>query len=335
MTKAVPDASVAKARKRGVLLEPLGWVHDRLSTALRIQPSLFEYLFEAGHARIHLVALVLAHLETDVTPAIALMLLKGHKRQVLNLGLFCNQPFGIDRALAHLQQKVMAPDTYRRLISLLNDLVTAKFLNHAPSIKEPTITGLYDLPIALRRPPVFALLNRLDGNARFVDGLRFLATRANLPFEQLAREIGALDQLAQVTAKIRQVVDDLPLPTSLPAAEIGGLRRLDCIAEIRDLAKTWKNCLVDHIYGIDEGTSAFYLAEEKKALCFLSRYGRIGWFLQQTKGPNNIEIEPDLLSGIHNAFESVGIPQSSLIEVIKDIVLTYRWEGNDAGLFDA
>ena len=46
----------------------------------------------------------------------------------------------------------------------------------------------------------------------------------------------------------------------------------------------------------------------------------MGWFLVQTKGPRNADIDPDQLAQIHAAFADAGIPQSSMIEAIKSII---------------
>jgi hypothetical protein len=117
----------------------------------------------------------------------------------------------------------------------------------------------------------------------------------------------------------------LPLPATLPPAEIGGFRRLDTVAEIRELAKNWRNCLAGYLFNVNDGTSAIYLSEQLEAVCFLARHGRMGWFLLQTKGPRNADIDPDQLAQIHAAFADAGIPQSSMIEAIKSIVLTDDW----------
>jgi hypothetical protein len=108
-------------------------------------------------------------------------------------------------------------------------------------------------------------------------------------------------------------------------AEIGEFRRLDTPAEIRDLAKTWQNCLTDYISNVNHGTSAIYLSDQLEAVCFLCRHGRMGWFLVQTKGPKNVAIAPDQLAQIHAAFADAGIPQSSMIEAIKSIIKTDEW----------
>jgi hypothetical protein len=63
---------------------------------------------------------------------------------------------------------------------------------------------------------------------------RPLATaRASLPFDQVATEIGCLDQPEQIAAKLRQLTERLPLPSQSLPLKIGNSRRLDTIAEIR------------------------------------------------------------------------------------------------------
>jgi hypothetical protein len=320
------------------LQQPLGWVQDRLSQAIAVEPRLVELLFDLDHARMHLTALALAHMSGDVTPDLALILLQESRKPVLNLSVG-HRPVGIGRALRRLPPKVLAAEIYRKLVDLLSDPVTAKFLHHTASITELIIAGLHNLPSALRSAAIMAMFNRIDGMTRFVDGLRVLAPRTGLPFDALAKEIGALDQSDQVAAHIRQVVNSLPLPATLPPVEIGGFQRLDTVAEIRELAKNWHNCLAGDIFNVNDGTSAIYLSEPLAAVCSVGRHGRIGWFLLQTKGPRNATIDPDQLAQIHDAFADAGIPHSSMIEAIKSIVLTnersgHRQAPDDDEIFD-
>jgi hypothetical protein len=281
----------------------------------------------------HLIALALAHMIGEVTPDLALILLHGSKKTVLNFSVG-HRPVGIDRALHHLPPKVLTAESYRNLTDLLNDPATAKFLHHTASITELIITGIHRLPAGLRTTAIMAMFNQSDGMIWFVDGLRFLASRTGLPFDALANQIGSLDQPDQVAAKIRQLVDGLPLPDTLPPVEIEGFRRLDTVAEIRELAKNWRNCLAGYLFSVNDGTSAIYLSEQLEAVCSVARHGRLGWFLLQTKGPRNTAIEPDQLAQIHAAFADAGIPPTSMIEAIKDIAQADEWsrpyQGPDA-----
>jgi hypothetical protein len=232
---------------------------------------------------------------------------------------------------------VLAAEIYRKLVDLLDDPVPAKFLHHTGSITDLLITGIHRLPADLRTAAIMPMFNQIDDMIWFVDGLRFLASRTGLPFESLANQIGALDQPDQVAAKITQLVDGLPLPDTSPPIEIGGFRRLDAVAEIRELAKNWRNCLAGYLFSVNDGTSAIYLSEQLEAVCSVGRHGRMGWFLLQSKGPRNAAIEPDQLAQIHAAFADAGIPEAAIIDPIKSIIQTDKWSrqvGDQEVVFD-
>src|ERR1017187_9805161 len=172
MTETIASTAIVKSRRPGFLLEPLGWVQDRLSKAIEAEPRLVELLFDLGQTRMHLIALALAHLASDVTPDLALMLLQGPRNAILNLSVgHC--PVGIDRILRRLPRKVLAAEIYRNLVELLNEPATARFLHHSEWINERTIAGLHRLPAALRRPAIMSMFDQICGRTRFVDGLRF------------------------------------------------------------------------------------------------------------------------------------------------------------------
>ena len=337
----VPAASLPRRdfRKPGFLTEPLGWVQARLGPALELEPCLVELLFGLNQARMHLMALALAHTASDITPDFALMLFKGFQKPVLQLSLGHQYPFGIDRALHRLPPKVLAPDAYRQLAALLNDPVTAKFLHHTPSITERMIAGLHDLPPILRTAAVLELFSQVSGMNKFADGIRYLASRMNLPFNTLATQIGTLDQAGQIVAEIKKVVESLPLPDKALPTEVGDFRRLDCVNEIRDLAKRWDNCLASCLLNVNDGTAAIYLSDRIEAVCYVSRYGRLGWVLQQTKGPNNVNIEPSQLRKIQDTFAYSGIHTLWMIEAINNIIHIQKWHGHngfdgDEDIFD-
>jgi hypothetical protein len=336
MTEPAAIKTIGKWRRPGFLLEPLGWVQDRLTKAIEGEPTLVELLFELDQVRMHFTALALAHMTGEITPDLALMLLQGSRKTILNLSIG-HRPVGIDRVLSHLPPKVLTAESYRKLTDLLLVPATAKFLHHRTSITEQIITGLHTLPAALRSVAIMSMFSPFCRMLLFVDGLRFLASRTGLPFESLANQIGALDQPDQVAAKITQLVDGLPLPDTFPPIEIGGFRRLDAVAEIRDLAKNWQNCLADCLFNVNEGTSAIYLSDHRQAVCFLCRYGRMGWFLVQAKGARNADIDPDQLAKIHTAFAAAGIPEAAMIDPIKSIIQTDKWSrqvGDQELVFD-
>jgi hypothetical protein len=336
MTEPIGTKANGKCRRLGFLVEPLGWVQARLIKAIEVEPRLIELLFDLDAARMHLLALALAHLNCNVTPDLALMLLQEPKTAILNRSVG-HRPVGIGRVLRRLPPKVLAAESYRKLIDLLIDPATAKFLHHRQSIDEKMIAGLSTLPADLRRPAILAMVGRVEGMEQFVDGLRCLAARAGLQFTALTREIGSLNQPDQVVAKIKQVTESLPLLDTLPPVTVGPYRRLDQIAEIRSLAKDWQNCLADYMLNITDATCAIYRTDppDPPAACFVVRQWRLGWFLQQAKGPRNIALAPDQLAQTYSVFADVGILQSSIIEAIKSMILTTEWSRHYPGPVDA
>lgn len=330
MTAIREQPSSGWQRKTGFLLGPLGWIVDRLSPVLETETALLGPLLDLGEARMHLIALALAHLDGEVPPDLALLLLRGPPKTILDISLGYRPP-GLDRALGHLPSKVLAAETYRQLAQLLMDRPIARFLHHAASIDELMIIGLSKLPAVLRRLPILIMFGRVQGMDLFVDGLRCLATRANLPFEALAKEVGALDQTDQVVANLKGLIEGLPVIDTLPPVMIGPYRRLDKISEIRTLAKNWQNCLAGCVFNITDATSAVYVSDlpQPPAACLVYRQWRIGWFLSQAKGPKNIELQPQHLAQTYKAFADAGIFRTSIIDAIKNMILTRDWSGRN------
>lgn len=105
----------------------------------------------------------------------------------------------------------------------------------------------------------------------------------------------------------------------LPDPLIGPFARLDNIAEIRSLAKEWRNCLVDHLYEVNQGTNLIYLSTEDElpATALVVRVDRLGWALAQIKGPRNIHLDRREAIRHGEKFADAGIPQLADFAAIK------------------
>ena len=303
------------------LLEPLGWVADRLGPLIDSDPGSLKRLITIDKPKMHLIALALAHMREQISCEAGVFLLERSQKEILEI-VFGRQPTGLDRALSHLPDRVLGPQRYRQLVDLLNDRVIAKFLHHTASINESKIIGLHKLPTVLRRPAILKMCGQIVDLTMFLDGLQqLLANRSGMSFEAIAADIACLDQPAQIVAQIRSFIDRLPLPTSLPPSEIDGFCRIDCPAEVRALGKKWQNCLAECVYGINEGTYAVYLSDQWNVVCLVCRYDRMGWFLAQCKGPKNTDVERGRLNQVRSAFARIGIVPVAKCEAIRNILL--------------
>jgi hypothetical protein len=311
MTPVASAASQKQSARRcpGFLLSPFGWAAEPLAVIVNAEPTLLTDLFEMSRPRMHLIALALAHLEPPLSPEIGRLLTHGSPRQVLEQVLgHC--PVGIRRALHRLPGKALQQQNYRRLVLLLADRDSGKVLHHAAKIDDLAIAVLADLPKLLRRPLAFAVSDwprKLNGLA---EALRFLVSRGVASnFDEGVAKLESVTAWPQLAAVVQSWVDGLPLPPMMPPATVGLARRLDRVDELACPARAWRNCLGDYRRAIDAGSCAVYLWQdaEKPAACLVWRHGRLGWFLDEVKGPRNANIEPEQRAIIDSAFADVGI----------------------------
>jgi hypothetical protein len=293
----------------GFLLAPFGWAAEPVAAMMRADRSLFADLFAIDRSRMHLIALAVAHLNLPVPPEIGPLLVRAPARQVLNQVLG-QPPVGIRRALNHLPDAVLSRENYRRLVDLLVDSQAAKVLHHTDQIDDTAIRVLTDLPQKLRRPLAFAVADwprKLHG---LTDSLQFLVSRGvGSNVDELVAELATVTAGPQVAGIVEFWVGRLPLPETMPPAMVGNGRRLDQVDEVCSLAGRWRNCLASYGSSIDAGTCAVYLREDadRPAACLIKRHGRLGWLLDEVKGPRNSEVQPQQFALIRTAFADVGV----------------------------
>ena len=268
----------------------------------------------------HLIALALAYRPCEINASFARLIIGGALPAVVD-AVLDRRPDGLKRALAHLPVGVLPRASYRQLIELLEEPAAAKLIYHLESLQVKYIGLLHSIPAPLRRITAGAVSDWRIEPEGFVDGLRLLAARgAASSFDALVADLAAIRQPAQFVARIGKLVQQLPLPELMPPAKVGMARRLDGVAEICRLAKRWQNCLAsDYLNPVNDGRAAAYFwpHAQAPAACVITRHGRLGWTLDDAKGPENAELPPARLEEIHRAFATVGIPVYSTVKALE------------------
>jgi hypothetical protein len=287
------------------------------------EPSLLPHLFELDQPRMHLIALALAHLDAQALPEFGTALVRASASEILQ-HVLGRTPVGVRRALGRLPPTVLRRNSYRCLVELLDDPKIGKVLRHPPdtALTDSTIELLYQVPAPLR-PVVIAVVNSVPGLDNFADGLRLLASRdAGATFDAMVADLAAQSQPGQFIARLKDLVAALPLPQTMPPAQIGMAHRLDTTAEVCAIAKSWKNCLADYMGDIDAGACAIYLWDDaiRAVACQVTRHGRLGWFLGDVLGPENADPAPHLLQQVRSAFARADIPDRSAAYAIECIL---------------
>jgi hypothetical protein len=314
------SAAGLKLLVAGHLLAPFRWAAQPLATIVRGDPKLLRDLFELDRLRMHVIGLALTYLNVDDLSAVAPTLFHARIREAIQQ-ILGRCPSGIHRVLRRLPSVVLSREAYRSLIELLDDPPSAKLLYHLDEreLTDPTLRVLRDIPKVLRPilTDVVQYVSLLDG---LPAGLRWLAERTGAPsFDALLAELAAQKQPAQLIARVKKLVSQLPLPDRLPPMKIGKAMRIDTTKAICALAKEFRNCLATYTDQVDAGTSAIYLWDEPgwRAVCHVARHGRLGWALDDALGPGNVKPNSNDRQRITDAFGQVGIPEARLFEAIE------------------
>lgn len=316
-------ATTIRWLRPGHLLAPLGWAAEHLATMAQTEAALLLHILELDRKRMHLLALVFAHGDSAPSEELARLLATAPARDILNRTL-AHSPPGLLGALGRLPDEVISPEGYRRLVELMYEPHAAKLLRHARSIDESDIRDLYALPVGLRRSAVVGAFDWLDSMAGLEEALcLFVRSGAAPNFDSVLKAFASASDPAQLRAKVRKLVEALPLPASLPPSQLGPAHRLDQAADLRALAKRWRNCLASYVDDVDRGEKAVYIWEEPqfKAVCLVERRARLGWFLGDVKRPRNRELNPDRLERVQRTFAAAGIPLEEVADAIEHLCI--------------
>lgn len=326
---AETDISASFERPPGFLLEPFKWAIPNLIAMLRDQPEYLSDLIHVSRTRMHLIGLALAHVQGTPSSELARALFRGSAEMILDAAVG-HQPSGLKRAVSVMPSCLMEAESYRALVKLLAEPDAARLIFHTFEIRDSTIRAMNDVPEALRRV-VFSMHENIGDMSSFSRGLRCIAMRSGkLSFDQLVSELARARQPNQLLAKLKSIVEGLPLPNALPPARVEHAERIDSGRQLRALGKKWGNCLESYVWNVEHGQCAIYLWRDAglQAACSVTRSGRLGWFLDQVKGPENTDLEPQDHDKILSAFEAVQIPSEAVISSIAQIVandsLTWR-----------
>jgi hypothetical protein len=322
MDQQVESLRVLTPPKRidpGHLLMPFGWAAGAVVAMLQTDITLYPDLIGLSRRRMHLIALAVAHCPGNMDMSLARCVLQSDFSSVVE-ALFGRQVTGLKRALDRLPDSVLPPESYRQLIDLLDTPGIAEVLFHQQTLSAAYLDMLHELFASIRGITSRTVVEFGFRPQGWADGLRLLAGRGAAGYEALVDDLAAIRQPAQFVARIHDLVEQLPLPEPSPPPLVGNARRLDAAREIRQLAKHWKNCVADrYLEGVNNGRSAVYVWPhlQTPAVCVVNRHGRLGWALDDARGPENAELPPDRMQAISSAFAAAGIPCSITIEPLE------------------
>jgi len=321
-TQIIFDAqATVLAAQLGYLMEPMGWAGRQLARLAGEGPAALAGLLMLSKARMHVIAFVLAQLDSEAAPPPLEDLCRQRLGDLLER-LGPTGP-GLKGIIKRLPDRVLSAAGYRLILELIGDADVARLLAHGPEIDDRRLQALADTPPALRPVVMTAMEGELESMVGLEDGLRWLAGRGfSTGYEALLADLASRKQPRQLVARLRRLVEDLPLPQIELPGTVGPAQRIDSPAEVRQIAKAWRNCLVTFQHRIDDGRCTVYRwpAPDGPALAVVERHGRLGWFLEQVKGPDNKDPPAEALKTIEAEFVEAGLPPVRLIAPLEALI---------------
>lgn len=315
------DLPSATDKPPGFLLEPFGRAIPIIVATLQSNPEYVSDFLYLSRTRMHLIGMGLAHIHDIPDAGLAETFFRKPAGRILD-EIIGHRPTGLKRAIGHMPDYMMQAETYRALVQLLAEPVTARMIHHADRIYDSKIRMITDVPGPLRAT-IFSMHRDIEDMSSFLAGLRCIALRrGRSSLDELVSELASARQPDQFVARLKSIVDSLPLPDALPPTRVQYARRIDSGIELSDLGKRWQNCLDRYVWDMEHGRCSIYLWQHAgvQAACEVTRCGRFGWFLNEVRGPGNARIEGPDMDDIRKAFESAGILGESVINSIRQIL---------------
>lgn len=324
------------------LSDALGWAHGPVLAVANSDPGLALHLLTASHRRLHLLGFVLAVTQPATPDALLRDAISLPMREVLpRLGL--PQTRGIHRLLSRIRGPVLEGSCYRQLASLISEPNTARVLFHEPEITPELLANLAALPIPMRTPVIARAVGHVPRAAsHIVQWTAIISARllTRSP-KDIQETVGDSHSLTDLKSRLTKLLDALPALEGPPPRVIQNAVRVDSPSHVRQLGKHFMNCLDRFVTDEIDGSKHIYHWRNgsDEAVCEISRFGNLGWFLDSALGPQNAELQKDVSALIADEFRTADIHDIKVIETFDDFYHCIgRRDGggvNDIGGFTA
>lgn len=277
---------------------------DFASAVDRLWPTPHAPFVTAPAARRHLVCLALALGVRD--RALHERLLTERLRRAIPAAVG-EAPAGLERALGRMGEVAWAAADYRILLRVLAAPRAAKALRHATVIEAAVVRRLAALPGPMAEAAHLALELTDDGVAALREAYAALRLRSGEAPALAAAARWARSGSAR--AMFEAVRDDLaPEPLAPPHPGTPRLRPLGSKAEIRSVARRFRNCLADRVPHAVTGWSAYYLWEGPPAgVVEVTRDHIFGWRLEEARLAENAAVPEPVRDAIAGELALMGV----------------------------
>jgi len=275
-------------------------------------PGLADFVSRQDRAGVHFLSLAVSFRMPD-SPAgrrkLAEALRSQPRARLLRLFLSGKPPAGLIRVLSRLGAAPMPAESYRLLLSLMQEPQARKVLTHEKKISRRMLDGLNNLPPAIRMPRLARIAGRTEDCERLSYALAAVRRlRQDLDDSAIRNSLKAVQEADDVFRWLEHMLSRCPFAAP-PWDGDGELTLVRNRQQLREAAKRFNNCLASHhMTDAVLGRKFFYVWEgAEPCVAEICRDDLVGWRLGEVEGADNTAPDPDVRAAIAARFAALGI----------------------------
>lgn len=229
-------------------------------------------------------------------------------------------PCGLLSIIKKLGPRPLSKNDYKRLIKLLHDKNSLKFLCHVKRIHPYNLHWLEMIPTEFRHFQIINSMKTADDYKSFKYITKVIQIMRK---DHSCKDIMNSFKKIKNAKQLRHWFDRLLLKTIYPPPPWEGNHRIKPVTtakELHDLRRKFNNCIFNYSGDIILGNKYVYVSERGPSLISINRDPMIGWHVEEMKGICNKEIPSRTRRRILEEFAKVGIEQyHTMYDVLFDV----------------
>ncbi|WP_242219870.1 hypothetical protein [Shinella zoogloeoides] len=224
-----------------------------------------------------------------------------------------NYPAGMVRLLSRLGPRAETREFYRAAhVALSRGDMLTRILQHLKTIDPHVVFAIAELPTDLISVRMASYALRRGVSSDEIAEMSWLVTRT-VEVSGSAAILNFLSSSTNPVITIRKAIANLRFPS--PPWKAEGLIPVQSAEELSQMARRLRNCLGDHdifyssCLDVQAGIAFYFVtAGSKPLLLKFTKFGGLGWYLDECRGEGNrhpTAEELEYIAGIHSHIETV------------------------------
>ena len=300
------------------------WAADWVIDLCEADSEFLLHLADQTPGYVHFICLVrlalLAQLAEEKSAMEYAHWIRTQSRTKILQTLYPSGPGGILGVLPKLKNRPLSQEDYQRLIRLLSDKTTSKYVCHVKRLRKFDIRlfgNLEKIPEEFHTTEVFRCI-KTDND---FDKLRFLIKlvkrlEVKIDSREIDRATKKMKDLDQLASWVARKISGQPFPPP-PWCGNDRIKPICSASELKKVARKFRNCSADYLGKIVCGYYYLYVDEQTSTMINMQNTLLYGWEVRQMKGIGNKDPTFHCKREIALEFSNAGFEMGSEIQLLR------------------